>query len=189
MTDEQQLSVVYVLSNSAMPGLVKIGRTSQDDHETRVSQLYTTGVPVPFDIEYACRVSNPVEVETALHRAFGPQRINPRREFFEIDPDQAIAILRLLNVEDITEVAKSESDGLGDQDRQSASRLRSRRPSLNFVEMGMPIGSEIESIPDGEVAIVIEPKKVRFREHDSMSLTAAKREMLQLDYSVAPCPH
>ena len=106
MTDNQPLSVVYVLSNPAMPGLVKIGRTSQDDHLDRVSQLYTTGVPVPFEVEYACRVPNPVDVESALHRAFAPQRINPRREFFEIEPDQAIAILRLLNVEDVTEEVK-----------------------------------------------------------------------------------
>ena len=76
-----------------MPGLVKIGKSSQDDHNTRVSQLYTTGVPVPFDIEYACSVPNPAEVESALHAAFGPQRINPRREFFEIDAEQAISIL------------------------------------------------------------------------------------------------
>lgn len=47
------LSIVYVLTNSAMPGLVKIGYTSQDDANSRIAQLYTTGVPVPFTIEYA----------------------------------------------------------------------------------------------------------------------------------------
>ena len=71
---DENLSVVYVLTNPAMPGLVKIGKTSQDDHATRVSQLYTTGVPVPFDIEYACKVPNPADVEKALHTAFAPQR-------------------------------------------------------------------------------------------------------------------
>jgi len=29
-------------------------------------------------------------------------------------------------------------------------------------------------------------KKVRFREHDSISLTAATRQMLNLDYNVQP---
>jgi len=48
------LSIVYVLTNSAMPGLVKIGYTAQDDANSRIAQLYTTGVPVPFTIEYAC---------------------------------------------------------------------------------------------------------------------------------------
>jgi hypothetical protein len=86
-------SIVYVLVNPAMPGLVKIGRTSQEDVGTRLAQLYTTGVPVPFELKYACRVPNPEEVESALHLAFGPQRINPRREFFRIEPEQAIAFL------------------------------------------------------------------------------------------------
>ena len=88
------LSIVYVLTNSAMPGLVKIGYTSQDDANSRIAQLYTTGVPVPFTIEYACKVQNAEEVEKALHVAFGPNRINPKREFFRIEPDQAIAILK-----------------------------------------------------------------------------------------------
>jgi len=57
------LSIVYVLTNSAMPGLVKIGYTSQDDANSRIAQLYTTGVPVPFTIEYACKVQNAEEVE------------------------------------------------------------------------------------------------------------------------------
>ncbi|PZD75303.1 hypothetical protein C1752_00015 [Acaryochloris thomasi RCC1774] len=186
---ETTLSVVYVLTNSAMPGLVKIGKTSQDDHNTRVSQLYTTGVPVPFDIEYACRVPNPTEVEAALHTAFAPQRINPRREFFEIEPDQAIAILRLLNVEDVTDEVKSDLDGIGSQDQNAATRLLARRPSLNFEEMGIPIGSQLDSVPTDDVAIVVETKKIRFRNSALTSLSAATKEMLGLDYSVKPTPH
>ena len=172
-----------------MPGLVKIGKTSQDDHMTRVSQLYSTGVPVPFDIEYACRVPNPTEVETALHRAFAPQRINPRREFFEIEPEQAIAILKLLNVEDVTDEVKSDTEGISMQDKEAASRLRSRRPSLNFEEMGLPIGSRLEAVATKDFAIVVSPKRVHFRESESISLTAATRELLNLDYSVAPTRH
>lgn len=30
-----------------------------------------------------------------MHVAFGPRRVNDRREFFEIEPDQAIAVLAL----------------------------------------------------------------------------------------------
>ncbi len=180
------LSIVYVLTNSAMPGLIKIGKTSQDDHTTRVSQLYTTGVPVPFDIEYACRVPNPSEVESALHVAFAPHRINPRREFFEIDAEQAIAVLKLLNVEDITDEVKSDVDNIGTQDRNAAALLRSRRPSLNFEEMGIPVGSELVADSTDDIAIVVEAKKVRFRNLESTSLTAATRAMLGLDYNVQP---
>jgi hypothetical protein len=54
------MAIVYVLTNEAMPGLVKIGMTDDTNPDTRVSQLYSTGVPLPF------------EVEQALHSAFAP---------------------------------------------------------------------------------------------------------------------
>ncbi|WP_395144715.1 GIY-YIG nuclease family protein [Armatimonas sp.] len=92
------MEVVYVLTNPAMPGLVKIGYTTQEDVATRLGQLYSTGVPVPFDLEFACKTPNAAEVEKALHTAFGPNRINPKREFFRIEPEQAIAILKLLPI-------------------------------------------------------------------------------------------
>ena len=45
MTNTPDEGYVYVLTNEAMPGLVKIGRTTANDPQTRVSNLYTTGVP------------------------------------------------------------------------------------------------------------------------------------------------
>jgi len=53
MADE---GIVYVLSNEAMPGLIKIGLTKRDELEARLNELYSTGVPLPFTCEYACRV-------------------------------------------------------------------------------------------------------------------------------------
>ena len=43
------VNIVYVLTNPAMPGLVKIGMTDRDDVQRRMSDLYTTGVPLPFE--------------------------------------------------------------------------------------------------------------------------------------------
>ena len=48
MTDE---GIVYVLSNEAMPGLVKIGLTQRSELEVRLNELYSTGVPLPFTCE------------------------------------------------------------------------------------------------------------------------------------------
>ena len=182
------LSTVYVLTNSAMPGLVKIGRTDQDDANVRIGQLYTTGVPVPFTLEFACRVQNAEEVERAFHIAFGPNRINPKREFFRIEPEQAIAILKLLHTTDATSEIAQQPTGIDQQSMDAAGQLRSKSPRLNFIEMGIPLGEMLQSTHDETCVMVVGPKKVKFGEEET-SLTAATRDVLGLDYSVAPCPH
>lgn len=78
---QENSQIVYVLTNPAMSGLVKIGKTTQQDVKERMKQLYGTGVPVPFDCAFACQVKDATEVEKALHFAFGNHRINPNREF------------------------------------------------------------------------------------------------------------
>src|SRR5438552_2916336 len=93
--------VVYVLTNAAMVGLIKIGITSQTDLEVRLKQLYTTGVPVPFECFYACKVRTAKPVEQALHFAFSGYRVNPNREFFRMEPEKAKAILDLLKIEEV----------------------------------------------------------------------------------------
>lgn len=187
MTD---FSIVYVLTNPAMPGLVKIGKTGNDCADDRIAQLYTSGVPFPFKLEFACRVPNPDEVERALHRAFAPQRVNPKREFFNIEPDQAIAILKLLdNGSDVTTALKAETDEGESTDLAAGEAYeRKRRPNLNFTEMQIPIGSELIATVDGASATVVSAKKVRFGGAE-MSLTAATRQVLGIDYSVAPAPY
>lgn len=182
------LSVVYVLTNAAMPGLVKIGKTQNDDAAARMGQLYTTGVPFPFDVEFVCRVENPDEVEKALHQAFAPQRVNSKREFFRIEASQAIAILKLLHVTDATDQFQAILPGIEISETAAAKRFSKRRPNLNFEEMGIPIGSILTSTNTEATLVVVEPKKVLLN-NEKMSLTAATRQILENDYSVAPNPY
>ena len=64
------VQIIYILTNPSMPGLIKVGITGQADVESRMKQLYTTGVPVPFECNYACKVKNSSDAEKALHFAF-----------------------------------------------------------------------------------------------------------------------
>jgi T5orf172 domain-containing protein len=182
------LSIVYVLTNPAMPGLVKIGRTSYADANTRIAQLYSTGVPFPFKLEFACKVENPDEVENALHIAFAPNRVNVRREFFSIDPEQAIAILKLLHVPDATAEVEQSPSPIEPEEVNAANEFAARRPNLNFEEMGIPIGSTLKFSEGDAFVTVATPKKVRLNEVE-MSLTAATRTLLGLEYSVQPGPY
>lgn len=153
---------VYVATNLAMPGIVKIGRTSQDDPESRISQLFNTSVPVPFDLEYAAAVpDDPKRVENALHVAFGPQRVHPNREFFKIDPEQAIAVLQLIDARDITDDVQAETDvSRSLADRQASKRLR--RPNLDFGELGLVPGTALTFEQDDRVRIeIVDAQQVR----------------------------
>ena len=57
--------IVYVLTNPAMPKMVKIGKTGREV-EARLNDLYTTGVPLPFECAYAAKVADMDKVEKAL---------------------------------------------------------------------------------------------------------------------------
>lgn len=191
MADNEN-QIVYVLTNPAMPGLVKIGKTTQVEVESRMKQLYGTGVPVPFDCTFACQVKNATEVEEALHLAFGMHRINPNREFFKIEPERVIAILKLLKVDEITEQVEQtiESD-ISEADKQSAQTLKqAKRPRMNFHQLGIPNGSILTSKDGKHPAEVVDEKKVRFQD-EVCSLTAATRKLLGLpdDYPLQPSPH
>lgn len=91
--------IVYILSNPSMPNMVKIGMTMRNDITYRMRELYGTGVPTPFVCEYACTVNKNrcSELESALHNAFAPYRVCQGREFFRINPTQAISILKLFD--------------------------------------------------------------------------------------------
>ncbi|MGA9007728.1 MAG: hypothetical protein WB495_12800 [Xanthobacteraceae bacterium] len=103
------LSIVYVLSNPVMPGLVKIGRTSSEEAVTRIAQLLFNWGAISIQI------------------------------------------------------------GI-------------------WIGMGIPIGSELKFTESEASAFVTTPKKVNLN-GDEMSLTAATRSLLGLDYSVAPGPY
>lgn len=182
--------IIYLLTNPAMPGIVKIGKTTQEDVKVRMQQLYQTGVPLPFECVYAATVNNIDDVERAFHVAFSPNRLNPKREFFEIDATQAIAIIKLLQIENVSNLVEQETEVIDSVEIEAGQAFARKRPKFNFVEMGIPIGSEIYFNTDGEIATVISEKLVRFRDTET-SLTNATRMALGegYAYNVAPGPY
>jgi hypothetical protein len=80
---------VYILANETMPGIVKIGQTSRLS-EDRAIDLFTTGVPQPFEVYFRALTSNPKDLEKEIHEQLKDLRVNSRREFFRVTPEQAI---------------------------------------------------------------------------------------------------
>ena len=184
--------IVYILTNPAMPGMIKIGKTTQVDMHSRMAQLYTTGVPVPFDCVYACEVEDYTKVEQALHTAFGDRRVNPRREFFEVQPERVLAVLKLLAIADVTpRLEKELSLGLDSDDKQSAENLKRSRPNINFLQMGIPVGAILVYKDDGTIQVtVVDGRHVEYK-GVSCSLTKATRDILglELGFPLRPTPY
>lgn len=94
--------IIYILLNEAMPGYVKIGKTTTS-LDQRIRELSgSTSVPLPFTCFYACSVTNCDFVEKQLHEAFGDNRVNPRREFFKIAPSRVMAALKIAEIQNLT---------------------------------------------------------------------------------------
>ena len=132
-------TIVYVLTNPAMPGFVKIGMTDGSDVQARMNSLYSTGVPFPFECAIAWEIEGRAagEIETALHTAFGPNRVNPSREFFEIDPEQVQVLLRIMPGGDVTPRTTAAVGEARDDDQDAAFEYKVRRTrtdELQFLE-------------------------------------------------------
>ena len=173
--------IVYILSNPAMDGLVKIGKTARDDVGIRLKELFGTGVPFPFKCEYAVTTDKADEVEAALHKAFQPNRVNPSREFFAIEPHQPVAILKLLDGDNVTPDIDEQAEMIDESSSEFGERFsRGRRPNFNLHEMGIQNGEELRCIESGETAVVVDTKRVEYR-GETLSLTEATRRSLGIE--------
>lgn len=76
---------VYILTNEAMPGLVKIGLTTRTPKERAAELSSSSGVPLPYVVAWARAVSDCAYVEKAVHRMMDDKRVNGKRESFRVD--------------------------------------------------------------------------------------------------------
>ena len=101
-TKRQVLGNIYILSNPAMPGLLKIGFTKKPKVSDRADELSKlTAIPLPFKIEYELLVDNPKQYEHKLHKELKIHRVSQDREFFRVELDEAIiAINKIVHGKD-----------------------------------------------------------------------------------------
>lgn len=177
--------IIYVLTNEAMPGYVKIGKTNTD-LEQRVRDLSSsTSVPLPFTVFYACTVRDAAFAEHQLHDAFDDSRVNPRREFFSIDPERVVAALKLAEIEDITpshDIVDSQ------EDQRALDEARQMRSRFNFDMVDIPLGSTLYFSRDETITARVigrtGSESIEFNgKHTSLSLAA--QEILGYKYGVA----
>lgn len=85
---------IYILRNPTMESnIFKIGLTRNDVAE-RVKQLSKTSVPDKFYKSQEWNVKDCVVAEKEIHKRLTEFRVDPRREFFKVDYDKAIEVIK-----------------------------------------------------------------------------------------------
>lgn len=85
---------LYVISSPSLPNLVKVGVSRRESPWTRVRELSSSSLPIPFKAHCFVFSDDCFELESAMHKYFDAQRVNKDREFFAITPQQAIDALK-----------------------------------------------------------------------------------------------
>lgn len=170
--------IVYILQNDAMPGLVKIGRTSTD-LETRIRQLDTTGIPLPFRCFYAAEVNDGAKVEERLHEAFGDARVRERREFFRVSAHRVKAALDLAALKDVTPRKEIETEA-GDAAALARNEDRTERASrLKFSMLGIKPGDVLKFTRDEKITCTVVDDSTVNIFGENLSLTPATLKALE----------
>jgi hypothetical protein len=82
---------VYIITNKAMPDLLKVGFSTKDP-ELRADELHTTGIPHRYVVEYDILVDEPYTVEQKAHKLLKSHHEN--KEWFKCDISTAIIAIR-----------------------------------------------------------------------------------------------
>ena len=85
---------LYVITSPSLPGLTKIGCTRRLNPSIRIKELSSSSLPEPFHAHCFVFSDDCFELENNIHKYFDKERVNPDREFFRIEPKDAIDVLR-----------------------------------------------------------------------------------------------
>lgn len=84
---------IYVITNKAMPGIVKIGY-SMKDPRLRADELNHTGSPYPYEVEYEVLIEEPSQFERNVHLRLKDYSVG--KEWFNCALDDAVRAIRNL---------------------------------------------------------------------------------------------
>jgi hypothetical protein len=109
MAKKKEIGYVYIFTNESFrDGWVKIGKTT--DIKERLKQLDNTSCPLPFDVFATLKTRRYDKAEKFVHEFIShfnqSLRIRPNREYFKVDPQEALNIL--IQVKELMDEPESE---------------------------------------------------------------------------------
>lgn len=182
MKNENECGLIYGLTNKYFQGMVKIGATRSLDITKRMAVL-GTAVPEPFVCAFAYKVPHDVlfSIEHTLHDTFGYCRMEGS-EFFKVDPAKVDNLLRQLG--------KFEPMKTAIQDVINAEEAKRKAPNMDFLALGLQIGSVLHFKNDPSVTCtIVSHNRVDYQGRHGVSLSSITKELLGLSYIVQPSPY
>jgi hypothetical protein len=82
---------VYIITNPAMPGLLKVGYSTKDP-DLRAAELNHTGAPHPYIVEYEILIDDPYAIEQKTHLLLSHR--HEAKEWFRCEPEEAVLAIR-----------------------------------------------------------------------------------------------
>lgn len=91
MRSSPDAGYIYILQNESLePDRLKIGRTHHHPRLRAEELSQATGIPTPFTVAWYGRTEDCKKAERLVHQSLSPYRTNPKREFFDVELDEAI---------------------------------------------------------------------------------------------------
>lgn len=93
----RDVGFLYVLANSAMQGMVKVGKTTRSPAERAAELSAATGLPTPFIVVYEQLFEDCTEAETFVHTLLASKgfRVADNREFFSAPANEVVRAIAL----------------------------------------------------------------------------------------------
>ncbi|MDR0320082.1 MAG: GIY-YIG nuclease family protein [Treponema sp.] len=165
---------VYILTNDAMPGIIKIGITEMETIEERMKSLDNTSVPKPFRFHYAIETKKYKEIEKLMHNAFSKFRIRNNREFFEMDAESAVAALKISGAAEI----KLNNEMIDEKGTVIEEESIPTKKIFTFSQVNIPINSELSFTRDENIKCkVVSNREVEY-EGEIYSLSGLAKILL-----------
>lgn len=93
----REVGYLYVLANSVMPNMIKVGKTTRSPEERAVELSRATGLPTPFIVVYEQLFADCSEAEVFVHAYLEAKgyRVADNREFFNAPVSMVVKAISL----------------------------------------------------------------------------------------------
>ena len=195
MATQADFEGIYILTNPSFKDYVKIGKAVDQTIAQRLKQLNaSSAVPFSFSIYATYKTDNATNIEKAVHKMLDKYRYELRarektesgrervREFFLMEPDEAIIALQIIatshgDEENVVKFKKTK-DQIDEEKTAKQIEQRTRAENFSFDRKGIKPGTIIEFIKDSNLkAKVIDDKYIDYK-GQTYSLTGLAKKFL-----------